>query len=138
MIYELKFEVEKGDFEKAGDASRKIKKTLQQLGVNNKTIRHVSIAGYEGEMNVAIHSDGGEIVLKVDKAELVLMIKDHGPGIANLDLAMEEGFSTARDEVREMGFGAGMGLPNMRHNADGFEIRSKIGEGTQIEMTFKI
>lgn len=138
MTYELKFEVEKGDFEKAGDASRKIKKTLQQLGVNNKTIRHVSIAGYEGEMNVAIHSDGGEIVLKVDKAELVLMIKDRGPGIANLDLAMEEGFSTAGDKVREMGFGAGMGLPNMRHNADGFEIHSKLGQGTQIEMTFKI
>ncbi len=138
MSYILKFDVKKGDFEAAGDASRKIKRTLRQLGVDNKTIRHVSIAGYEGEMNVAIHSDGGEIILRVNNDELVLVIKDHGPGIANLDLAMEEGFSTAGAEVREMGFGAGMGLPNMRHNADGFEIRSKLGEGTHIEMTFKI
>ncbi len=138
MTYELKFDIEKGDFETAGDASRKIKKTLRQLGVSNKTIRQVSIAGYEGEMNVAIHSDGGEIILRVDDEELILIIKDIGPGIPDLDLAMQEGWSTAGDEVREMGFGAGMGLPNMRHNADNFEIHSKVGEGTQIVMSFKI
>lgn len=138
MSYVLKFDVKKGDFETAGDASRKIKKTLQQLGVSSKIIRCVSIAGYEGEMNIAIHSDGGEIVLKVDDKELVLIIKDFGPGIPDIDLAMQEGWSTAGDEVREMGFGAGMGLPNMRHNSDQFFIESKVNEGTRIEMRFKI
>lgn len=138
MSYELKFDVERGDFETAGDASRKIKKTLRQLGIDDKIIRCISIAGYEGEMNLAIHSDGGQIILKVDDKELVLIIKDIGPGIPDLNLAMKEGFSTAGDEVRQMGFGAGMGLPNMRHNADGFEIRSSEEDGTHIEMHFKI
>jgi anti-sigma regulatory factor (Ser/Thr protein kinase) len=137
MTYELKFDVQRGDFETAGMASRKIKKTLQQLGINNKTIRQVSIAGYEGEMNLAIHSDGGYISLMVLDGELVLVIEDTGPGIPDIALAMQEGYSTAGDEVREMGFGAGMGLPNMRNNSDAFEIRSEPGSGTRIEMHFK-
>ncbi|WKY43582.1 ATP-binding protein [Eubacteriaceae bacterium ES2] len=137
MSYELKFDVERGDFETAGMASRKIKKTLQQLGINNKIIRQVSIAGYEGEMNLAIHSDGGYISLKVLDGELVLVIEDIGPGIPDIALAMQEGYSTAGDEVREMGFGAGMGLPNMRNNSDAFEISSEPGVGTRIEMHFK-
>jgi anti-sigma regulatory factor (Ser/Thr protein kinase) len=136
MTYELKFDVERGDFETAGLASRKIKKTLQQLGINNKTIRQVSIAGYEGEMNLAIHSDGGYISLMVLDGELVLVIEDTGPGLPDIALAMQEGYSTAGDEVREMGFGAGMGLPNMRNNSDAFEINSEPGVGTRIEMHF--
>lgn len=136
MTYELKFNVERGDFETAGMTSRKIKKTLQQLGINNKTIRQVSIAGYEGEMNLAIHSDGGYISLMVLDGELVLVIEDTGPGIPDIALAMQEGYSTAGDEVREMGFGAGMGLPNMRNNSDAFEITSEPGSGTRIEMHF--
>ncbi|WP_195268350.1 ATP-binding protein [Eubacterium sp. 1001713B170207_170306_E7] len=138
MSYELVFDVEKGDFEKAGEASRKIKRSLQQLGINSKVIRHIAIAGYEGEMNIAIHSDGGQIILEVDENAVTLRLEDVGPGIPNVDLAMTEGWSTASDKVREMGFGAGMGLPNMEKNADDFEIHSKVGEGTKIRMCFKL
>lgn len=138
MSYELSFDVERGDFEKAGEASRKIKRNLQQMGVSSKIIRHIAIAGYEGEMNIAIHSDGGKIILEVDEAQVVLRLEDIGPGIPNVDLAMQEGYSTASDAVREMGFGAGMGLPNMEKNSDSFKISSKEGEGTKIEMCFKL
>lgn len=138
MSYEMVFDVEKGDFEKAGEASRKIKRSLQQLGISSKVIRHIAIAGYEGEMNIAIHSDGGQIILEVDENAVTLRLEDGGPGIPNVDLAMTEGWSTASDKVREMGFGAGMGLPNMEKNADDFEIHSKVGEGTKIKMYFKL
>lgn len=138
MSYEMVFDVEKGDFEKAGEASRKIKRSLQQLGISSKVIRHIAIAGYEGEMNIAIHSDGGQIILEVDENAVTLRLEDVGPGIPNVDLAMTEGWSTASDKVREMGFGAGMGLPNMEKNADNFEIHSKVGEGTKIKMYFKL
>lgn len=138
MSYELIFDVKRGDFETAGEASRKIKHTLQQLGISNKIIRKVSIAGYEGEMNLAIHSSGGKIILEVGEKELILTIEDVGPGIQDLNLAMTEGWSTAGDEVRQMGFGAGMGLPNMKNNADDFEITSKIGVGTKIVMKFLV
>ena len=138
MSYEMVFDVENGDFEKAGEASRKIKRSLQQLGISSKVIRHIAIAGYEGEMNIAIHSDGGQIILEVDENAVTLRLEDGGPGIPNVDLAMTEGWSTASDKVREMGFGAGMGLPNMEKNADDFEIHSKVGEGTKIKMYFKL
>ena len=138
MSYEMVFDVEKGDFEKAGEASRKIKRSLQQLGISSKVIRDIAIAGYEGEMNIAIHSDGGQIILEVDENAVTLRLEDVGPGIPNVDLAMTEGWSTASDKVREMGFGAGMGLPNMEKNADDFEIHSKVGEGTKIKMYFKL
>lgn len=136
MSYELAFTVERGDFETAGEASRKIKRTLQQLGISNKTIRKVSIAGYEGEMNLAIHSFGGTILLTVGEKEIDLTIEDRGPGIADLSLAMTEGWSTAGEEARRLGFGAGMGLPNMEKNADEFQIDSKVGVGTRIAMKF--
>ena len=138
MVYRLEFDVERGDFEKAGEASRKIKRSLQQLGINSRIIRRIAIAGYEGEINLTIHSDGGEIILEVDNENVVLRLEDVGPGIPNLDLAMTEGFSTASTEAREMGFGAGMGLPNMEKNADEFEIHSQVGEGTKIKMAFKL
>lgn len=138
MSYELIFEVKRGDFETAGSASRKIKHTLQQLGISNKIIRKVSIAGYEGEMNLAIHSAGGKIILEVGEKLLILTIEDVGPGIQDLNLAMTEGWSTAGDEVRQMGFGAGMGLPNMKNNADDFQITSELGVGTKIVMKFLV
>ena len=138
MSYQLVFDVKRGDFDTAGEASRKIKRTLQQLGVSNKVIRKVSIAGYEGEMNLAIHSSGGKIVLEVGEAELVLTIEDTGPGIANVELAMTAGWSTADDEVRSMGFGAGMGLPNMKKYSDEMEIQSVVGEGTTVTMKVKM
>lgn len=138
MSYELAFDVERGDFIKAGEASRKIKKTLQQLGISNKVIRKVSIAGYEGEINLAIHSLGGKIVLGVEEEQLTLTIEDVGPGIPNINLAMTEGWSTAGEEARQLGFGAGMGLPNMEKNADAFEITSQVDVGTKIVMNFNI
>ncbi|MGL4606215.1 MAG: ATP-binding protein [Eubacteriaceae bacterium] len=138
MSYELAFDVDRGDFNKAGEASRKIKKTLQQLGISNKIIRKVSIAGYEGEINLAIHSLGGKIVLDVEEDKITLLIEDIGPGIPNINLAMTEGWSTAGDEARQMGFGAGMGLPNMEKNADSFEITSQVDVGTKIVMNFNI
>jgi len=138
LSYELVFDVKRGDFDKAGEASRKIKHTLQQLGVSNRIIRKISIAGYEGEMNLAIHSLGGKIILAVGEKKLTLTIEDVGPGIPDIKLAMTEGFSTAGDEVRSMGFGAGMGLTNMVKNADAFEITSEINEGTKIVMNFFI
>jgi len=138
MSYKTSFEVEKGDFRKAGLASRTIKKTLMQLGVSNKTIRHVAIAGYEGEMNLAIHSDGGVIRMEVDEKEIILVLEDQGPGIPDIGLAMTEGYSTATDQVRQMGFGAGMGLPNMEKNATHFDIQSEVGVGTKITMNFDL
>lgn len=138
MNYELVFEVKRGDFETAGEASRKIKRTLQQLGISNKVIRKLSIAGYEGEMNLAIHSLGGKIILEVCDKELILTIEDVGPGIQDVNLAMTAGWSTADDAVRGMGFGAGMGLPNMQRNADDFQIKSIVGNGTKIVMKFII
>jgi len=136
MSYEIVFDVKRGDFDKAGEASRKIKHTLQQLGVSNKIIRKIAIAGYEGEMNLAIHSLGGKITLDVGESKLTLTIEDVGPGIPDIDLAMTQGWSTAGDEVRQMGFGAGMGLPNMARNADEFDIISQIDVGTKIVMHF--
>lgn len=138
MSYKLNFPVPKGDFDSAGDASRTIKKNLKQIGVDNKVIRRIAIAGYEGEMNLAIHSDGGEIFIEVESDKVTLRLEDCGPGIADLSLAMTEGWSTATDQVREMGFGAGMGLPNMRKNADDFQINSEVGVGTKIEMIFNL
>ncbi len=138
MGYNMTFDVESGDFATAGQASRKIKKKLQDLGISSKIIRRIAIAGYEGEMNLAIHSDGGQILLDAEPGVITLRLEDTGPGIGNVDLAMTEGWSTASDSVREMGFGAGMGLPNMRNNADGFEITSRPGVGTKIKMTFDL
>lgn len=136
MKYEIVFDVKKGDFEKAGEASRKIKRTLQQLGIDNKIIRRLAIAGYEGEMNLVIHSLGGKISLDVREKELTMIIEDVGPGIPEINLAMTEGWTTAADHVRKMGFGAGMGLPNMKRNSDSFEISSVPDVGTKIIMRF--
>ena len=128
------FEIGKDDFERAGVASSQIKKILRQLGLNSGIIRRVSIAAYEAEINIVIHSNGGSIDVEIDLDEVKLCIKDKGPGIENLELAMKEGFSTATEKVREMGFGAGMGLPNMKRCADKFSIESTVGVGTTIVM----
>lgn len=138
MSYKMVFDVQQGDFDKAGEASRKIKRALQKMGVDSKIIRHIAIAGYEGEMNIAIHSQGGQIILEIDEDLILLRLEDVGPGIPDVGLAMKEGFSTASDAVREMGFGAGMGLPNMEKNADEFDITSTPGTGTKIKMGFRL
>jgi len=132
------YSVRSGDFATAGEASRKIKAILKKLGVDSGVVRRVSIAAYEVELNLVIHSLGGEMELVVKPDYLALNVRDVGPGIPDIDLAMQEGYSTASDDVRMMGFGAGMGLPNMKRNATDFIIRSEVGAGTTIEMGFKL
>ncbi len=137
MLHEV-YPVEAGAFQTAGEASGKIKRTLQKLGVPSPIVRRVSVAAYEVELNLVIHSMGGEMELNVRPDFLELNIRDRGPGIPDIDKAMSEGFSTASDDVRMMGFGAGMGLPNMKRNASTFSIESTVGVGTTIEMGFAL
>lgn len=132
------FPIEQGDYDRAGEASAAIKKALRQLGVSADILRRVSVAAYEAEMNMAIHSLGGEMRLLVDAHHIVLSTEDRGPGIKDVENAMKEGFSTADDRARSMGFGAGMGLPNIRRNADLFQIHSELGKGTQITACFNL
>ena len=132
------FPVEKGDFVRAGEASSKIKRLLRQLGVDAATMSRVAIAAYEAELNLVIHSDGGTLEIELTPDQMKLISRDHGPGIKDIDLAMCEGYSTASEDIRMLGFGAGMGLPNMRRNCDEFQIESEVGKGTLITMIFII
>lgn len=130
----MEFAFTGGDFETAGEASSKIKKVLQQIGIRSDIARRIAISSYEAEMNVIIHAWRGTMkaVIYPDRTELT--VEDEGPGIADISLAMVEGYSTAPDYVREMGFGAGMGLPNMARCSDKFDIQSTVGVGTKICM----
>ncbi|MBB6214916.1 anti-sigma regulatory factor (Ser/Thr protein kinase) [Anaerosolibacter carboniphilus] len=130
----LEFEVAKEDFARAGEASSNIKKVLRQLGIDAQIIRKVAIATYEAEINIVIHSDGGEITLYIYPEFIKIIAKDKGPGIENIELAMKEGYSTASNKVRELGFGAGMGLPNMKRCSDKFSIESERGKSTIVTM----
>jgi len=132
------FLVDGDDFTSAGQASVQMKKSLRQLGIPPEIIRKLSIAMYEGEINMVIHAGGGEADVLIYEDRIELNLVDHGPGIANIELAMQEGFSTAPDNIRSLGFGAGMGLPNMKRYSDSIQIDSKVGEGTQILMTFNL
>ncbi|WP_026475926.1 ATP-binding protein [Alkaliphilus transvaalensis] len=138
MTIQLSYEVVKNDFFKAGEASSNIKKVLRQLGIPSDLIRRVAVATYEAEMNIVIHSDGGEIILLVTPEKVQITALDKGPGIADIEMAMKEGYSTAPQEVREMGFGAGMGLPNMKRCADEFEIKSSLGNSTEVTIIIRI
>ncbi len=128
------FIVDGENFTMAGQASVAVKKNLRQLGVDPETIRRVSIAMYEGEINMVIHAGGGEADVFVHEDSIEIILTDHGPGIPNLELAMQEGFSTAPDNIRSLGFGAGMGLPNMKRYTDSMEIDTALGKGTKITM----
>ena len=134
----FKFKVEGDDFTSAGQASVQVKKNLRQLGFDAETIRKVSIAMYEGEINMVIHAGGGEAVVSVTEDYVEIVLEDRGPGIADIDKAMQAGYSTAPDNIRSLGFGAGMGLPNMKKNSDAMEIKSVLGEGTRIVMRINI
>ena len=125
------------DFTRAGEASSSVKKKLRQIGYNPEAIRKVSIAMYEGEINVAIHAGGGEAEVEISPGEVTMKLIDHGPGIADVDKAMQEGWSTAPEAVRSLGFGAGMGLPNMKKYTDSMEIDTEVGKGTTITMVVK-
>ena len=129
------FVVDGEDFTSAGQASVQVKKNLRRLGIPPETIRRISIAMYEGEINMVIHANGGEAEVLVYEDRIEMILTDHGPGIANVEQAMQEGFSTAPDNVRSLGFGAGMGLPNMKRYTDDMKIESVVGEGTTITMT---
>lgn len=132
MALELNFDLKEGDFNLAGKASSKIKKMLKQLNVDSKSIKRIVIALYEAEVNVVAHSHGGTLKAVIGEDYIEITVKDSGPGIENIERAMEAGFSTATKKVREMGFGAGMGLPNIKKNTDELKIESKIGEGTTV------
>lgn len=128
------FDVDGENFSSAGEASVVVKKKLRQLGFPPDVIRKVSIAMYEGEINMVIHADGGTADVEVLDEEIVIVLSDKGPGIPNVELAMQEGYSTARENIRSLGFGAGMGLPNMKKYTDYMHIDTEVGVGTTITM----
>ena len=130
----LVYPVEGGDLIEAGEASSKMKLTLKKLGLPQDVIRRASICMYEGEINMVIHANGGEITVEITPEKVRMVLDDVGPGIPDIELAMQAGYSTAPDEVRNLGFGAGMGLPNMKKYTDAMEIVTKLGVGTKITM----
>ncbi len=130
----FRFDVDGENFTSAGQASVQIKKNLRQLGLPPEIIRRVSIAMYEGEINMVIHAGGGNAEVRVAEDFIEIELVDHGPGIADIEQAMQAGFSTAPDNIRSLGFGAGMGLPNMKRYTDSMDIQSKVGDGTRIVM----
>ena len=132
------FTIDGNDFTSAGQASVQVKRNLRQLGLDSETIRRVSIAMYEGEINMVIHAGGGEAYVLIYEDRIEIDLIDQGPGIANIELAMQEGFSTAPDNIRSLGFGAGMGLPNMKRYTDSMKIESELGKGTRILMTVNL
>ncbi len=132
------FDIDGEDFSSAGGASVTVKKKLRQLGIDSEQIRRVAIAMYEGEINMVIHASGGTADVIVSDHEITIVLADHGPGIPDVSLAMQEGYSTARDHIRSLGFGAGMGLPNMKKYTDSMKIETELGRGTTITMTVNI
>ena len=135
---EVRYKVEPGDFTRAGEASGAVKKRLKSLGFNSDAIRRVAIAMYEAEINMVIHADGGYCDVDIYPDRIEILLADHGPGIADVDKAMQEGFSTAPDNVRNLGFGAGMGLPNIKKYTDEMRIETTIGVGTNLYLTVKV
>ena len=136
MVIQESYPVQADDMTAAGDVSARIKRHMKRLGVPAAVMRRVSVCTYEAEINLVIHSDGGQIDFEIAEDRITVRASDVGPGIPDIDKAMTEGWSTATNEVRNMGFGAGMGLPNMKRNADQFAIQSAVGVGTTIEMSF--
>jgi serine/threonine-protein kinase RsbT len=137
-ILAQRFEIRGGDFSNAGKTSTEIKEILQEIGIDPSIIIRASIASYEAEMNVVMYAQRGLLTLNITPEKVHFRLEDDGPGIENIELAMKEGFSTATDKMREMGFGAGMGLPNIRRNADKFEIFSEPGKGTTLDITIHL
>ena len=134
----LTYAISPDDFTRAGEASSDVKKKLKQMGVSPEAVRKVSIAMYEGEINMVSHAKGGEIRVEITPEKILMVLDDVGPGIPDVELAMKAGYSTAPDEVRSLGFGAGMGLPNMKKYTDSMEVETKLGVGTKITMVVDI
>ena len=131
----LHYDVSGVDFTRAGAASGDVKRVLKQLGVSPVTTRNVAVAMYEGEINMVIHAGGGEIDVEITEDAIRMVLTDHGPGIENVELAMKEGYSTAPDNIRSLGFGAGMGLPNIKKYSDEFRLETELGVGTTLYLT---
>ena len=134
----LKKEIEKGAFNKGGEASSKLKSNLGKIGINPGIIRKASIVTYELEMNIIIHSEGGSIKVKLNPDKILIIAGDQGPGIKNVQKAFKPGYSTAGQNIRELGFGAGMGLNNVKNNADNLEVDTELNEGTTIKVEIMI
>jgi anti-sigma regulatory factor (Ser/Thr protein kinase) len=134
----MSYDVPADDFTRAGEASSNVKSKLKKMGVDPEIVRKVAIAMYEGEINMVIHASGGKIEVIVSPEEIDMILKDQGPGIENIELAMQAGYSTAPDNIRSLGFGAGMGLPNMKKYTDEMKIDSVIGVGTTVTMKVKM
>jgi anti-sigma regulatory factor (Ser/Thr protein kinase) len=126
------FEIQGRNFDKAGEISSEIKVILKELGIEVSCLRRVVIVAFEAEMNVVMYADHGTLTLILSDRDITLEVKDYGPGIPDIELAMKEGYSTASDEMREMGFGFGMGLSNMKKNSDDFHLESEVGKGTSV------
>ena len=137
VLYQKSFLVRGRDFDKAGEVSTQVKSILKALGIQSDVIRRVAIATFEAEMNVVIHAAEGKMDVQLTPEEIIIVVVDKGPGIADIDLAMQEGYSTASDEMREMGFGAGMGLPNIKRNSDRMHIESEVGVGTSLSIAIR-
>ena len=130
----LTFTIQGGDFTQAGTASSEVKKVLKQLGIDPKTIKSIVIALYEAEVNVVAHAFRGQVEVDIDENKIQILVSDEGPGIPDVEMAMQPGFSTASKKVRQMGFGAGMGLPNIKKNTDELSIETEVGKGTVLKM----
>ncbi len=134
----LHYDIPGDDFTRAGEASSATKQTLKALGANSESIRKVSIAMYEGEINMVIHASGGTADVEISPKQVMVVLKDIGPGIPDIDVAMQEGYSTAPDDVRSLGFGAGMGLANMKKYSDDMKIETELGIGTTVILTIDL
>lgn len=132
------YQISGDDFTRAGEASSDVKNKLKMMGVDNNVIRKVAISMYEGEINMVIHANGGDITVDITDSNIKLVLADQGPGIKDIDQAMQEGYSTAPEEVRSLGFGAGMGLPNMKKYSDDMSIKSEPGAGTTVTMNIHL
>ena len=137
-VMTLRFDVPGNDLSRAGEVSSEVKKVLKQIGLSPSLIKRAAICIYEGEINMIIHAEGGTSTVEISPSTITIILKDTGPGIEDIELAMREGYSTAPEETRALGFGAGMGLPNMEKNADDFRITSTVGAGTTVVMTLEI
>lgn len=136
--FERSFPIIFNDFEKAGEVSIQIQGILKTIGFAPDLIRRVAICAYESEMNAVMHGGDGTAFLTVDTGKIVLLLEDHGPGIEDIELAFQEGYSTATAEHRDMGFGAGMGLPNIKKNSDSLDVHTERGKGTRVTMEFEV
>ncbi len=134
----LRYRIPGNDFSSAGEASSQFKTVLKKLGLPSQTIRRVAIAMYEAEINTVIHGGGGECTAEVNGERIRVVFCDHGPGIQDVKLAMQAGYSTASEKIRELGFGAGMGLPNIQKYADDLQIDTEIGKGTTLVLTVNL